>query len=300
MDTLILRKFACETLIIPLDRYDTTLEVIMQYDPDLPSTPNGMKAVAGNQFFMGSRDGQANERPVHLVNVSPFYMDSTEVTQKSYEEITGKSPWTDYSGAEPNGVGEDLAAWHLNWYDAAFYCNARSKRDNLDTVYTWTEISGPPAEGCTLTNVVIHYDKNGYRLPTEAEWEYAAEAGTRTDYYWGDSRDVDTAGKYCWYGDNSGDTLHPVGSLLPNDFELYDMCGGLGEWTNDWYRSFDPSGDEETDPTGPADGSEKVIKGGGLRRSIGHQRPARRGFAEPTNRFDTYSQAGFRCVRKAP
>jgi len=300
VDTLILRKFACETLVIPLDRYDTTLEVIMLYNPDIPAAPAGMKAVAGNTFWMGSLDGQANERPVHRVNVSPIYMDSTEVTQKSYAELTGKSPWTDYSGAEPNGVGENLAAWHLNWYDAVYYCNERSKRDNLDTVYSWSSISGPPAEGCTLSNVVTHYEKNGYRLPTEAEWEYAAKAGTRTDYYWGDSRDVDTAGLYAWYRENSDNTLHPVGSLLPNDFELFDICGGLSEWTNDWYRSYDPSGDEETNPTGPAEGSEKVIKDGGIRQSASHMRPAFRGGAWPHQRLDINGQAGFRCVRKAP
>jgi len=300
VDTLVFEKFALETVKVPISSYDTTVEVTMAYTPDLPSAPEGMKAVAGDQFFMGSRDGQANERPVHRVNMSPFYMDSTEVTQKSYAELTGKSPWTDYSGAEPNGVGENLAAWHLNWYDAVYYCNERSKRDNLDTVYSWSSISGPPAEGCTLSNVVTHYEKNGYRLPTEAEWEYAAKAGTRTDYYWGDSRDVDTAGLYAWYRENSDNTLHPVGSLLPNDFELFDICGGLSEWTNDWYRSYDPSGDEETDPTGPPEGSNKVTKGGAIRRPIDHLRPARRGQSAPTQRFDINGQAGFRCVRKAP
>jgi formylglycine-generating enzyme required for sulfatase activity len=100
---------------------------------------------------------------------------------------------------------------------------------------------------------------NRYRLPTEAEWEYAARAGTTGAYSFGD--DADTLGRYAWYRDNSGGKTHPVGQKEPNAWGLYDMHGNVWEWVQDWYGRYSSS--SVTDPVGPSSGSPRVYRGGG-------------------------------------
>ena len=120
----------------------------------------------------------------------------------------------------------------VTWYDALLYCNKRSQRDGLEPVYSYQSAQFAKSGYCkALNGLKINYQKNGYRLPTEAEWEYACKAGSTTDYYWGN--DTTSIDKYAWLGFNSVKTTHAVATKLPNAFGLYDMNGNVWEWNND-------------------------------------------------------------------
>ncbi|MBI4778028.1 SUMF1/EgtB/PvdO family nonheme iron enzyme, partial [Candidatus Desantisbacteria bacterium] len=125
-----------------------------------------------------------------------------------------------------------------------------------DTVYSYTSISGIPGLG----SIAYNLSKNGYRLPTEAEWEYACRAGTTTAYYWSDTWDTATANQYSWNYSNSNRTTHAVGTKTANAWGLYDMAGNVREWCNDWRGAY--SSDAQTDPSGPVGGSYRVLRGG--------------------------------------
>lgn len=185
------------------------------------------------------------EVPVHNVTISTgFYMSKYEITQALYTSVTGEAQW-----AHP---GPDFPADRISWYDAVAFCNKLSDRDGYKKCYT---ISG--------TNVSCDWSANGWRLPTEAEWEYACKAGTSTDFYSGNNEsDLD---QIAWYSGNSGDTTHVGGLKKPNKFGVYDMEGNVFEWVWDWRGQY--SGDE-TDPTGPSSGSIKIIRGGSWHNGI--------------------------------
>jgi uncharacterized repeat protein (TIGR02543 family) len=263
----------------------------------LPVFPDGTKLVPGGTFQMGSTDSSI-ERPVHTVTLSSFYMDTTEVTQADYFALMSVNPSHFDSGS----------TWPMEtvtWYDAVLFCNARSKNNGKDTVYTFTSISGTPGDSCWgLGNFGIDYSKNGYRLPTEAEWEYACRAGSTTDYYWGGSyppvTTLDTAAidnNVVWPHNSNYKTAR-VGTRLPNAWGLYDMCGNVKEWCSDWYSSNYYNVSPSTDPTGPV-GSYlyRVMRGGSwyYTNSAGYFRSAFRENNTPTNRG---IGVGFRCVRR--
>jgi formylglycine-generating enzyme required for sulfatase activity len=218
--------------------------------------PAGMRFISGGTFQMG-QVGIAE--PVHSVTVSSFYIDTTEVTQKAYSDLMSAT----YSGFNPPvwssyGVGDNFPAYSVNWYDAVLFCNARSKRDKVDTVYSYSSISGTPGNGCVLNGLNINIAKNSYRLPTEAEWEYACRAGTTTKCFWGD--DSSAGGNYAWSSINYSNTTHSVATRLPNLWGLYDMIGNSWEWCNDWFGSY-PSA-SQIDPTGATTGTNRVLRGG--------------------------------------
>ncbi|MBN1308777.1 MAG: SUMF1/EgtB/PvdO family nonheme iron enzyme, partial [Chitinispirillaceae bacterium] len=233
--------------------------------------PDAMVFIAArdSEFLMGSADKAAHayEKPPHPVRFTyDFFIGSREVTAVEYRLIM--------SGAGGAGEGEDdsLPVTNISWYDAVLYCNARSLQTGYDTVYSYTARCSDTGK-CPyiLENLEIHYDRFGYRLPTEAEWEYACRAGSDDEFFWGAS--VQEAGAYAWYFDNAENRLHPVGGKLPNRFGLYDMAGNAAEWANDWLGSFPDS--LCIDPVGPGHLTqeqfeaswERPLRGGSYRLS---------------------------------
>jgi len=149
---------------------------------------------------------------------------------------------------------------NVSWYDAALYCNARSKSDGKDTVYLYTSRTGDIGRQCSLEECTISATADGYRLPTEAEWEYACKSDSLTLYFWGNDRA--TASLYAWTKENSAATVHQVADKLPNGSQLYDMSGNVWEWCQDWYDAGFYKVSERVDPQGPETGTTKVIRGG--------------------------------------
>jgi formylglycine-generating enzyme required for sulfatase activity len=237
------------------------------------NVPDNFVRVEGGTFRMGSASGgDSDERPVHSVTVKSFYMGKYEVTQKEWAEIMGSNP--------SNFKGDNLPVEMVSWHDAIEYCNKRSLREGLTPAYRGSGDS-----------VTCDLSASGYRLPTEAEWEYAAKGGNKDpmtyEYSGGNS-----AGSVGWYTDNSGNRTHPAGQKQPNSLGLYDMSGNVWEWCWDWYGNY-PSG-SQTDPLGPASGSRRVLRGGSWGYSAPDLRSAYRGYNSPTLR---YSSLGFRLVR---
>jgi formylglycine-generating enzyme len=228
-----------------------------------------MAKVAGGSFQMGSND-YSNEQPIHKVTVGSFYMGTYEVTQDIYEQVMGNNP--------SNWKGAKLPVEQVRWYDAVAFANALSRRDGLDEVYT---IDG--------TDVSIDWTKRGYRLPTEAEWEYAARGGNQSQgYTYGGSN---TAGDVAWYGGNSGDKTHEVGIKQANELGLYDMSGNVWEWCWDWYGDYSELA--QTNPTGSSSGSFRVLRGGSWINNTTYGRTADRYDFTPSSRYD---HVGFRVL----
>jgi serine/threonine-protein kinase len=241
--------------------------VVCDYRPPQITNSIGMKLarIPPGKFLMGSQENelgrQANEGPQHEVTITkPFHIGVYEVTQAEYERVTGKNP-SKFNKA--NRGGPDHPVEMVSWDDAAAFCK---------------KLSELPEE--TKAGRV-------YRLPTEAEWEYACRAGTRTAYYFGD--DASKLGEYGWYADNSQGKTHPVGQKLANPWGLYDMHGNVWEWCEDWYEDYRTVA--TIDPQGPGTGTERAGRSG----AWGDPSPriAARGHGPPPMRNDSL---GFRVV----
>ena len=223
-------------------------------------------------FKMGSKssiDSMNNERPVHMVTLSAFEMGVYEITQSQYITVTENNP-SFFTG------DDNLPVEQVTWWDAIKFCNALSAKAGLQPCYT--ENSGS-----------CDFSMNGFRLPTEAEWEYACRAGSTTKYNLGDAEDdLARAG---WYDYNSNSKTHPVGGKMPNAWGLYDMHGNVVEWCNDWYGDY--SSENQNNPSGAQKGSFRVMRGGGWYSSAIHCRSSHRIIRSQN---DWYDSIGFRVV----
>jgi formylglycine-generating enzyme required for sulfatase activity len=243
-----------------------------------------MVRIPGGTFTMGSpanEPGRDNDEVQHQVTVSAFSMGNYEVTQQEWREVMGNNP--------SNFKGDSLPVEQVSWYEAVEYCNRRSRREGLNPAYT---IHG--------TNVSWNRNANGYRLPTEAEWEYACRAGTSDPFNTGYNISTGQAnynGNYPYHnnakGAYRGKTVS-VGSFAANAWGLYDMHGNVWEWCWDWYGNY-PSR-AQTDPTGPSTGADRVNRGGSWNHHARYLRSANRNYSGPSSQ---YNYLGFRLARNA-
>lgn len=281
------------------------LEVAFTWTP-LPPSMIELVRVAGGSFLMGSPSSEAgsdtDERPQHRVTVSSFMIGKYEVTVgefRAFVKATGYSTeaetgdgayvwtgseWKKRADANWNNPGFEQTDRHpvncVSWNDAVAYCNWLSSKQGLQKVYT---ING--------TDVRADLSKNGYRLPTEAEWEYAARGGSQSrGYQYSGSND---GGQVGWYPGNSGSTTHAVGTKVPNELGLYDMSGNVWEWCGDWYGSY--SGSQQAYPMGASSGNSRVIRGGSWYSSGTELCSANRNFSVQGYRS---SILGFRVLRR--
>jgi formylglycine-generating enzyme required for sulfatase activity len=210
-----------------------------------------------------------NEGPRHEVTLASFYIGKYEVTQGEYAAVMGPH----HSTID----GDILPVDRVSWYDAVEYCNALSKLQNLTPVYT---IHGE--------EVQCNWSANGYRLPTEAEWEYACRAGTTSVYYWGDAITPDNA-------NYNAKSPRPVGTYPPNQFGLYDMSGNVYEFCWNWWQDpYNP--DDNSNPHGPDRGTWRTTRGGYWELSGDVLRSGRR---DNTVQNRQSKGNGFRIVRNA-
>ncbi len=242
-----------------------------------------MVVIPAGFFRMGSRSGREEEKPVHKVGINSFLMDTHEVTQDEYERVGKIEAFPNPSHFQ----GADLPVEQVTWPQAARYCNARSRQEGLQPCYN--EETG-----------TCDFEASGYRLPTEAEWEYACRAGTDSDYAFGN--EARQLGDFAWFAGNSARKTHPAGHKKPNAWGLFDMHGNVAEWCQDVYDPGYYKASPENAPRGPESGNENVLRGGSWKSPAENVRSASRigenpGFSDACLARDAI---GFRCVRKAP
>ncbi len=236
-----------------------------------------MVLIQGGAFTMGDTD-EIDATP-HEVTISPFYIDKHLVTQEQYEQVMGDNP--------SRWKGPKNPVEQVRWSDAVRFCNKRSTLEGLAPCYdleTWQ----------------CNFEAGGYRLPTEAEWEYACRAGTQGAYASGN--DSSKLADYAWFDKNSGGHPQPVGTKKPNAWGLYDMCGNLWQWCNDFYQVDYYQQSRKDDPRGPKTGETKIVRGGCWKSSAdsckaGYRYNENPGYADVCFGYDIY---GFRCVSNAP
>jgi sulfatase modifying factor 1 len=276
------------------------VELVAPTDPDadpepdaLPATP-GFVVLAAGTFTMGSPEsetGRGADEAQHTVELTrPFEIMAREVTQEQFEALMGYNPSSLVSCG--GGCPVEMVAWD----EAVAYANALSSSADLAECYTCT--SGYYRPSCEPSAAwATPYDCPGYRLPTEAEWEYAARAGTTGGTYNGTSMTIDcetpneVLEPIAWFCGNSSSTTHAAAGKLANAWGLSDMLGNVWEWCHDWYGVY--PGDA-TDPWGPDDGAGRVVRGGSWFIFARFVRAAQRNGYAPGTSMDVL---GFRLAR---
>jgi formylglycine-generating enzyme required for sulfatase activity len=240
-------------ILCPESMHDYVLGILVGNQLDLEMVP-----ITGGTFQMGSTDGGSDEEPVHSVTLSDFEISKYPVTQKLWRDIMGVDPpKLRFKGCDQCPVER------VSWDDVQEFL----KKLNARTGKT-------------------------YRLPTEAEWEYAARGGNQSQgYEYSGSNDLKEVG---WYRENAGGKTHPAGRLKPNELELYDMSGNVWEWCSDWYGSDYYKNSPLSNPAGPDIGLVRVFRGGSWGSDPQYCRVAYRSYGTPSDRD---SNVGFRLAR---
>jgi formylglycine-generating enzyme len=238
--------------------YGSNFRFRITADDGVGDIPDGFVFVEGGTFNNGTSD----------VTLSSFYMDKYELTQAEYQAVMGTNPASGY------GVGSNYPVYYVSWFDAIEYCNRRSMQEGLTPCYSYSSYGTNPDDWPTgwntssgnHSNVSCNWTANGYRLPTEMEWMFAAKGGNQSQGY--TYSGSNTIGNVAWYFDNSYNMgsdhpdygTHDVGELAANELGTFDMSGNVFEWCWDIYGSY-PSG-SQNNPTGASSGSNRVVRGG--------------------------------------
>jgi len=238
-----------------------------------------MVLIPAGRFMMGSTDGKPDEAPVHEVSIDAFLMDRTEVTQEQYGKLVVANP--------SHFKGPDRPVEQISWANAALYCNLRSRDEGLQPCYD-------------EQTAKCNFQANGYRLPTEAEWEYACRAGSDGAYWFGS--DGRLLKEHAWYAENASKRTQPVAQKQPNAWGLFDMHGNVAEWCNDVYEPGYYQKSPPNNPQGPEDGEKYVLRGGAWNSRPEGCRSAARVGENPGFQDACFARdaIGFRCVRRAP
>ncbi len=228
-------------------------------DSNIVTNSIGMKLILipPGEFMRGQSE---YSQMVKVRITKGFYMGAYEVTQAQWLKMMYRNP--------SRYIGDNLPVDSVSWEDATEFCRRLSQ-----------------------------YEGKTYRLPTEAEWEYACRAGIATRFYFGDGGSQ--LSHYAWYHENSGNESHPVGKKKPNAFGLYDMLGNVWEWCSDWH-TWDEGNYSQSpvdDPKGPSTGQYRVIRGGSWHDDAGCYQALARGGSDPDSRFHSNGIGGFRVVQ---
>jgi formylglycine-generating enzyme required for sulfatase activity len=275
--------------------------------------------VDGGSFQMGSNTGNDNETPVHAVTLSGFSIGLHEVTQKQWEAVMGRTIMEQQglagSTAIDNGRGNDYPVYCVNWFEAVVFCNKLSMMEGLSPAYRINDSTDPDDWGAVPSSeddenyavwngVTIVEGSAGYRLPTEAQWEYAAKGGDGSpgNYTYSGGNVIDDV---AWYTDNTsfspalpGWGSREAGTKAANGLGLYDMSGNVEEWCWDWYDAY-PSAAQD-DPAGAEDGTSRVHRGGYFVADAQSCRSTYRSGDDPGSRSGGGIVLGFRVARPLP
>jgi formylglycine-generating enzyme required for sulfatase activity len=241
-----------------------------QYDYQVADKPSiEMIGVNAGDFNMGSETGFGDERPEHKVSITKsFEIGKYEVTQKIWRLVMN------YNNSRI--ISENLPVMNVSWSEAVEFCNNLSEIFGYEKVYTKKD-----------SLVQFNTSANGYRLPTEAEWEYACRAGSVTDFSGTTNLD-----NICWYNGNSAYNPHPVGTKQANAWSIFDMSGNVWEWCWDWYDENYYLKNDNLNPAGPTIGKRRVLRGGSCGDGVSYARSGNRTFVN-----NDFTNCGFRLVR---
>jgi formylglycine-generating enzyme required for sulfatase activity len=256
-------------------------------------------------YWMGSNTNAlyGSVTPVTYVTLSAFYISKYETTYAEWTNVINWATNHGYSfdnpgadGSSPSGIAIQNPVVNIDWYDCIKWCNALSEWEGRTPCYytssNFTVGSVYRTGTNDLSNYMVNMSTNGYRLPAEAEREYAERGGASySTFYWGESTNVSVISNYAWYSGDCSST-YQVGMLAPNNLGLYDIAGNVFDWCWDWYGTY--PGTNETNPLGPGTGSGRVYRGGGFSSNSGDLKSASRWGIAPN--FNNYN-LGFRLVR---